>query len=846
MPSEVEVGNLVVGMQVRLDELKSNLSKAERELRDFRKKLPQPESIGRKLGRGISDAARHLMGFAKIGLSVVSLALIPIVGIARKVFGVISAVFSKIVRIAGDTIGFMVNKFKWGLLAIGAAFVGISYVGSQFEFGMKKVFARLGGESSLLGNQITILTKKAKELGRTTLFTARESSEGMEILARAGFSVNEITTLIGPTLKAAQANAMGLANTADIASTIFRAFTGKVDSLETALDMVTYTANSSLNTFEDLGVAYSYIGQVTGPLKTSFAEITAALGILGNVGLKGSRAGTALRRVLLKLNDLSGPAARFLNELGLAEEDVSTKTYTLAQIIDKLNKAGLDAADTTQLVGIRGGPALSALLTQGGDAVRDFANEIADTSRYVDILQKDMQRGLIPQLKLLKSAVESAAASLYEKYGPALTRIVEKIKNGAEQVAKTLEEDTRVANILDKIVEGLEETGNQALKIGKNLGIGFVASLNASADKYIALFERFGVGVEGLSESITPESAAGFFDKIHRVVIRIGTEVANIMEDIKVENILQVLKDLLEGMRSFGGYLLSDVIPTAMAFMDAFAKKFIGALGWADRKKAWLAAGITNVGRPIATAGAWGASLLGSFFGIRSTGLLGAGKMSAEESKSALISAMRAANKDAGKVWRDAGKENAARYRNPTLDAYNALSEELGGDVVSAALTRAQNFFLEPRGGGVLKRTGNLVSDITDIVQSPARNIPIPPSTEEILEEQRNAYRKLKRFMYNILPHEEFTIPELLRINAEMIESYKNIIHIHRDMIGIYRNDTEQLKEIYDEFKFANERIEILEAERKFLRWKEEEAKLKSISIKQNSDAQTPLGIRGK
>src|SRR5210317_1741940 len=68
--------------------------------------------------------------------------------------------------------------------------VGVAAVaaGASFEKSMNKVKAVSGAT----GSQFTSMSDTAKELGRTTQFSASQAADGMSFLAMAGFQANDI------------------------------------------------------------------------------------------------------------------------------------------------------------------------------------------------------------------------------------------------------------------------------------------------------------------------------------------------------------------------------------------------------------------------------------------------------------------------------------------------------------------------------------------------------------------------------------------------------------------------------------------------------------------------------
>ncbi|MQB02300.1 MAG: phage tail tape measure protein, partial [Actinobacteria bacterium] len=98
--------------------------------------------------------------------------------------------------------------------------VGILKVAGDFQSSMNQVRAVTGAA----GAEFTQLEDLAKDLGRTTQFSASQAADAMYFLASAGFDTNEIMEALPGTLQLAAAAQMDLATAADLASNILSGF----------------------------------------------------------------------------------------------------------------------------------------------------------------------------------------------------------------------------------------------------------------------------------------------------------------------------------------------------------------------------------------------------------------------------------------------------------------------------------------------------------------------------------------------------------------------------------------------------------------------------------------------
>ncbi|MFN3194289.1 MAG: phage tail tape measure protein [Aureliella sp.] len=92
-------------------------------------------------------------------------------------------------------------------------------------------------------------------------------------------------------------------------------------------------ANKSFNSVESLGEALSYAGPVAADANMSLEETLAILGTLGNIGIQGSSAGNALKR-LLTLS--AAESEKFQKVFGVATMDVAGNARPLVDVLGEV------------------------------------------------------------------------------------------------------------------------------------------------------------------------------------------------------------------------------------------------------------------------------------------------------------------------------------------------------------------------------------------------------------------------------------------------------------------------------------------------------------------------------
>lgn len=235
---------------------------------------------------------------------------------------------------AGGKMGKFSRMGKMGFAAIATAAVaagaaiGIAFIAKsiakfiEFEETLFRI-AAISGETGLEG--IQPLKEKIMELGAQTKSTTSQVAQAAEILTLAGQSADE---MIGDKSKGIQGSLEALNNFAIAAGTDLPAAAGiaiatlkgmgmETTELRNVTDILLNTQAKTFTTIHDLGESMKFLAPTARAAGISLEEAAAAAGILGDAGLKGSMAGTALRMAITKLLKPSDDARKLMGELGL-------------------------------------------------------------------------------------------------------------------------------------------------------------------------------------------------------------------------------------------------------------------------------------------------------------------------------------------------------------------------------------------------------------------------------------------------------------------------------------------------------------------------------------------------
>jgi TP901 family phage tail tape measure protein len=213
----------------------------------------------------------------------------------------------------GSAVG---SAFKFAEPAV-AMFKAAAGVAIEFEGQMSAVNAVLMTDDKTMD----ALAGKAKQLGASTKFTAKQAAEGMEMLASAGFSAKEIMVGIEGTLSLAAAGALDLASASEITGNVINGMGLKAQDATHVADVLAKVAADTSTDVRSVGVAFKYSSGQAKAMGLGLEETAYLLGSMADAGLKGSSGGTALSNMLSKIAKPTEKGAELFKKWKIAMEE---------------------------------------------------------------------------------------------------------------------------------------------------------------------------------------------------------------------------------------------------------------------------------------------------------------------------------------------------------------------------------------------------------------------------------------------------------------------------------------------------------------------------------------------
>lgn len=191
-----------------------------------------------------------------------------------------------------------------------------------------------------------------RQVGVETKYTAPQVASAGKFLAMAGFNVDQIKHAIRPISDIALVGDTDLGETADVVTNIMTAYEIPAKQMDNTADILTMTFTKTNTTLLELAESFKYAGTVAHQSGLDFETASAAFGVLGDAGIKGSHAGTTLRMMLLNMMNPTKRGQEAWNILGINTKDKNGNLRNLSDILSDLHEKQqtMSAGDFSTLI----------------------------------------------------------------------------------------------------------------------------------------------------------------------------------------------------------------------------------------------------------------------------------------------------------------------------------------------------------------------------------------------------------------------------------------------------------------------------------------------------------------
>ena len=482
------------------------------------------------------------------------------------------------------TVGTNMTKYvTLPILGLGTAAVKTT---ADFDASMSKVSAVSGAT----GEDLEALRAKAREMGSQTKFSASEAADAMNYMAMAGWKTNDMLGGIEGIMNLAAASGEDLATTSDIVTDALTALGMSAGDSAHFADILAAASSNANTNVSLMGESFKYVAPIAGSMGASAEDLSIALGLMANSGIKGSQAGNSLKNALVNLIKPTKQQAAAMQQLGF----ISTESIQKIDFgkVEKAEQACEDATINLDNAQIKLNDAIEKYgenSSQAKLASNNYEKAQLNLARAQETLAKE-QEGVSKEVmgaNTLMTDSEGKMRSLGDIMG-LLRQKMGKVNVALTDADGNAREFDDIIAELSTTTEGLaqaEQMQAAAAIFGKQNMAGMLAIINASEEDYNKLSDAI-YGCEGTAKGM-----------------------ADTMQD-NLAGQLTILKSQLQELAISFGEILMPAIRVIVAKLQGFIDK-LNAMDPATKetivKIALVAAAfgplLVIVGKTIATIG---------------------------------------------------------------------------------------------------------------------------------------------------------------------------------------------------------------------------------------------------
>lgn len=440
------------------------------------------------------------------------------------------------------------SKFADMAKRAGAAMVvlGAGKKGVDTFAGLEEQLIRAKRISGATDEEFKKLKLTVETLGKTTQFSAKDIAIAAKTLARSGLGANEIIATLPAVLDLSVATEFDSTNSASAITEAMAAF-GEKDAGKVA-DMFTTATNKANISMGTLGADIKNVQASAGGLGISLNEIVSTIALMGNVGLKGGDAGTALNSFLTTMKQKADENkdldfGKFKIKLTADDGELKNLDSIFKDISSKLqgmNKFEASQA-ITEVFNVRGEKAASTfaqMLKENNNALSDFMGLLDESKGSARQNAQDIEESTSGALARISASMES----IFKSIGSIMTPVVYVLDKFAQILA--IISDTLVGKVVLGIgmttlsFIALVGTGSRVVGMFKDWGkitadlLPWISKLNLGL-KWSAIWSKIMAIAQGALNAVMNMNPIALLILGFAALVGIGILVYKNWEDIK-------------------------------------------------------------------------------------------------------------------------------------------------------------------------------------------------------------------------------------------------------------------------------------------------------------------------
>lgn len=475
---------------------------------------------------------------------------------------------------------------KVGAAAIGAASAAtVAFAKSSIDAGMTfdSSMSQVAATMGTTVDEIQDLRDFAQEMGSKTAFSASQAADALNYMALAGYDAETSMATLPNVLNLAAAGGIDLAYASDMITDSQSALGLSMEETAELVDKMAKASSKSNTSVAQLGEAILTVGGTAKTLAGGTTELSTALGILADNGVKGAEGGTALRNIILSLSAPTNTAAEAMESLGLNAFDADGNLRPLNETFGDLDKAlstmtqGEQTQVLNQIFNKVDLKSVNALLANTNERFDELSGYIDDAAGAAQAMADTQLDNLAGDITLFQSALEGAQIVLSDQLTPTLRKFVKFGADGISSITDAFKEDG---------LSGAMEAFGGILSDGIAMITEMLPTIiEAGASLIFAL-------VEGITDNIPTMLTAAvdiistigdkIVEKMPTLVEKIGnsfsTLISNFFQGGQIEKLLETGTAIVKMLADEIAKAIPDLIWVATDFVSSFIETVLESL----------------------------------------------------------------------------------------------------------------------------------------------------------------------------------------------------------------------------------------------------------------------------
>lgn len=467
--------------------------------------------------------------------------------------------------------------------------------GMQFDSAMSQVAATMGKTTDEIGE----LRDFAMEMGANTAFSATQAADALNYMALAGYDAEQSMEALPNVLNLAAAGGIDLAAASDMVTDAQSALGLSMEESAALVDKMAMASSKSNTSVAQLGDAILTIGGTAKNLAGGTTELSTALGILADNGVKGAEGGTALRNIILSLSAPTDTAAKAMQSLGLEVYDAQGNMRPLNETFGDLQAAlssmtqGEQTQALSKIFNKEDLKSVNALLANTGERFDELSGYIGNATGAAENMANTQLDNLAGDVTLFKSALEGAQIILSDQLTPNLREFVQFGSDGISKIASAFQEGglpgameafgAVLSDGLNMIVEQLPAMVDAGMQLLGALGQGIIDNLptitNAATEIIMTLVNG---AIEALPEIVSSAAeiittlASGISESLPELIPTVVDVILQIVETL-IDNVDQLIDAALEIIMALADGLI-EALPKLIEKAPVIIEKLVTAI----------------------------------------------------------------------------------------------------------------------------------------------------------------------------------------------------------------------------------------------------------------------------